>query len=164
MRAEKAGNDAKNTFIDQRLLTTAIDFFDSIKNEIANDGNLIKIQTNEHPGKRRQIQRASRHCISDISEMSSVSQTNQHRQAHVLFCYNHAPLTWNTRWLFVQNRSIKNSSLPYLTKDLEPPNFPPDAETLYVEDGDALMYTLNLIPANFRLIAIVIDLLQKKSN
>ena len=31
LRAEKAGNDAKNTFIDQRLLTTAIDFFDSIK-------------------------------------------------------------------------------------------------------------------------------------
>ena len=76
MRAEKAGNDAKNTFIDQRLLTTAIDFFDSIKNEIANDGNLIKIQTNEHPGKRRQIQRASRHYISDISEMSSINQTN----------------------------------------------------------------------------------------
>ena len=31
LRAEKAGNDAKNAFIDQRLLTTVVDFFDSIK-------------------------------------------------------------------------------------------------------------------------------------
>ena len=61
-------------------------------------------------------------------------------------------------------KTDKSKIVHYLTKDLEPPNFPPDAETLYVEDGDALMYTLTLIPANFRLIAIqVLDLLQKRA-
>ena len=53
----------------------------------------------------------------------------------------------------------------FLTKDLNTPSYPLDSETFYVEDGDALMYTLSLIPGNFRLIAIkVLDLLQKKSN
>ena len=53
----------------------------------------------------------------------------------------------------------------FLTKDLNTPSYPLDSETFYVEDGDALTYTLSLIPGNFRLIAIkVLDLLQKKSN
>ena len=163
--AEKAGSDAKKKFIDQRLLTTGTDFFDTIKKlelltmetskkytKLTNtQGNLVKYKEQADIAFQILVKCQALTKPISIDELMTYSITI-------------VPHSLGTPDGFLF-KTDKSKIVKYLTKDIQTPTFPPDGETLYVEDGDALMYTLSDIPSNFRLIAIkVLDVLKKKSN
>ena len=163
LRAEEAGKDAKNTFIDERLLSTAKDFFDSIKK--------LKLLTMELTNKQIKLTNTQGNVVKYKEQADIAFQILVKCQAlskpisiEELMSYSVTiiPHSIGTPDGFLF-KTDKSKIVHLLTKDLNTPSYPSDSETFYVEDGDALMYTLSLIPGNFRLIAIkVLDLLKKK--
>lgn len=165
LRAEKAGKAAKQSFIIQRLQTQEKDFFDRIPK--------LKLLTMEKTNKQTTLTASQGNSIKyreqgDIAFQllvkSQLLDTPISIDELMTYSITVIPHSLGTPDGFLF-KTDKAKVVHYLTDDLNPPAYPPNSDTFYIEDGDALMYTLKDIPPNFKLISIkVLDLLQNKSN
>ena len=164
LRADEAGKIAKQAFIAQRLQTHEKDFFDKITK--------LKLLTMEMTNEQTKLTTTQGNAIKyreqgDIafqilvkSQLLAQPISIDERMTYSITVIPHS-LGTPDGFLF---KTDKSKIVHYLTDDINPPNYPPNSEIFYIEDGHAFMYTLSDVPPNFKLISIkVLDLLQKNS-
>ena len=148
LRAEKAGKEAREAFIKDRLEKND-NFFEPIKR--------LNLKTHGNMNKQMKVTTASNKVIQykqqgNIAFQLFVKSQSQGLQLDLkeLMTYPLTPVPFSigTADGFLA-KTDKSKSFQYLTKDCEDAPVPAPESTLVVYDGNAYFYYLKEIPANF---------------
>lgn len=151
MTAEQLGKQAKETFIVDRLETKK-NFFSPVKK--------MKLRT-FHSGNKTVKLKTAQNKIITYKQHSSValqllvkSQSHGHIDVDELLKYPLSPVPYSlgTADGFMA-KTDKSKGLQFLVTDVDDAQLPFDANTLLIQDGNALFHTLTDVPNNFMLIA-----------
>ncbi len=151
MAAESLGKQAKESFIAERLETKE-HFFDPVKK--------LKLKTFQSSAKTVKLRTAQNQIITYKQHSSVAIQLLVKSQAQgrinldelMKYPLSSVPYSLGTTDGYMA-KNDKSKGMHFLVKDIDDAPIPHAADTLMIQDGNALFHTMTHVPGNFQLIS-----------